>query len=61
MSLDNIEKALEALEYYADDDNYEPFNTLGGERPAPALKMKGKLLPHFYRGSFKLDITELQE
>ena len=36
-------KIKEALEYYADDENYEPTMTLNGMRPPAALKMKGKL------------------
>ena len=38
-----LDKIQEALNYYADDEMYEPFQTLHGERPAPILKMRSKL------------------
>lgn len=38
-----LEKVKEALEYYADEENYEPVQTLNGERPAPILKMRNSL------------------
>ncbi len=40
--IEKLKQIREALEYYADADNYEPFNTLGGMRPAPITKMRGK-------------------
>lgn len=34
---------LKVLEYYADEDHYEPFNTLGGPRGPGVLKDRGDL------------------
>lgn len=38
-----IKELEEALEYYADESNYEPWQSLHGERPAAILKMRTKL------------------